>query len=82
MGEEGEERPADFDQIVEITGLDPEQVGDTSDLTNTLHHYVDHYYDTPYTITIIRITHHKLDLVVTGFPLIFSLETESIYNMA
>ena len=26
MGEEGEERPADFDQIVETTGLDPEQV--------------------------------------------------------
>ena len=28
MGEDGEmERPEDFDQIVEITGLDPEQVG-------------------------------------------------------
>ena len=27
MGEDGEERPADFDQIVETTGLDPEQVG-------------------------------------------------------
>merc|ERR1712223_1436445 len=26
MGEEGEERPQDFDQIVEITGLDPEQI--------------------------------------------------------
>ena len=26
MGEDGEERPADFDQIVETTGLDPEQV--------------------------------------------------------
>merc|ERR1711994_472986 len=26
MGEDGEERPADFDQIVEITGLDPEQI--------------------------------------------------------
>ena len=30
MGEDGEERPADFDQIVENTGLDPEQVGLTS----------------------------------------------------
>ena len=32
MGEDGEERPADFDQIVENTGLDPEQVGLTSRL--------------------------------------------------
>ena len=30
MGEDGEERPADFDQIVETTGLDPEQVGPSS----------------------------------------------------
>ena len=35
MGEDGEERPADFDQIVENTGLDPEQVG----LTMAGHRY-------------------------------------------
>ena len=38
MGEDGEERPADFDQIVENTGLDPEQVGLTSPLQTMAGH--------------------------------------------
>ena len=40
MGEEGEERPQDFDQIVEITGLDPEQVTTPNHGSLKVHHLV------------------------------------------
>ena len=73
MGEDGEERPADFDQIVENTGLDPEQVG----LPSRLQTMAGHRYYGESRVSLLSYTPQTS----WGLFMIFSLESDNCYGI-